>query len=156
MLHLYDRLKCNIGKSTSGLGLLWASGFWHIYIHKPEVCITMQADILLWVTNQQPILQLVNLCITFQKKWCLHKLFSSWPGDAHNISWKAHKSVCFVFSYVVLLMQSLKQGVARKTFLQSILPLHNFERFTNERVCNVLQTVPFQLCMFNKSTSYHS
>ena len=53
------------------------------------------------------------MCIPLQKKEWLHK-FSSWPGDAHIIFWKVHKPVCFVSSFVGLLMQPLKQKAARK------------------------------------------
>jgi len=54
----------------------------------PHKWYVPQADILLQVTNHQPILSLVNLCISPQKKELLHKLCSSWPGDAYIILWK--------------------------------------------------------------------
>ena len=70
------------------------------------------------------------------------------------------KSVYFVFSFVGPLMQSLRQRAARKAFLQSIMLLHNFGRFT----CKVLasnvmcrrQLLFSYVHMFNTSTSYHS
>ena len=114
-----------------------SSAFSDIYAQarKPHNWYAPQADILPRVTNHQPILQLVNLCTTLQKKEWLHKLCSSWPGDVHIILWKVHKPVCFVLSFVGPLMQSLKQKAARKASLQSILPLCNFVRLTFENAC---------------------
>jgi len=45
------------------------------------------------------------------------------------------ESVCFTFSFVGPLMQSLKQRTARKASLQSILPLLNFGIFICKIAC---------------------
>ena len=55
--------------------------------------------------------------------------------------WKAHKPVCFIFSYILSVTQQYKQRAAWKASLQSIQPLRRIRRIYSWNACPISRYV---------------